>query len=112
MILQIKSRELRVDHVLSYKVPKEDEQLDELTRKIHEEGVAPVGMEEDAEKSASDNTPSPTQRSQKPTERINEREIIPPSATEHVTNPTSNSSTSQIVISRDDRHDAGNEFAT
>ena len=37
---------MRVDHVLSYKVPKEDEDLDELTQKIHERGVAPDTMRE------------------------------------------------------------------
>lgn len=37
---------MRVDHVLSYKVPKEDEDLDELTSKIHEKGVAPDTMQE------------------------------------------------------------------
>ena len=41
LIFQIKNRQLRVDHVLAYKVPKEDDDLDELTQKIHERGVAP-----------------------------------------------------------------------
>jgi len=40
-------RQLRVDHVEEYKVPKEDEKNehnDELTNKIHEHGVAPQVM--------------------------------------------------------------------
>lgn len=38
---KIKGRQIRVDHVLNYKPPKDDEEADELTKKIWEEGVAP-----------------------------------------------------------------------
>jgi len=51
---------LRVDHVLSYKVPKEDENLDELTQKMHEKGVAPAVMKDYEEKLTGDNSPTLT----------------------------------------------------
>merc|ERR1712150_213173 len=41
---KIKQRQLRVDHVQAYKVPKDDEEIDELTEKIREKGVAPEVM--------------------------------------------------------------------
>lgn len=44
--LQIKGRQIRVDHIMDYKVPKEDEEIDELTMKIREKGVAPQVMNE------------------------------------------------------------------
>ncbi|XP_076820323.1 RNA-binding motif protein, X-linked 2-like [Clavelina lepadiformis] len=43
---KIKGRQMRVDHVMSYKVPKEDEDIDELTQKVREKGVAPDVMDE------------------------------------------------------------------
>nr|CAB3265487.1 RNA-binding motif protein, X-linked 2 [Phallusia mammillata] len=43
---KIKGRQIRVDHIMDYKVPKEDEEIDELTMKIREKGVAPHVMGE------------------------------------------------------------------
>ena len=39
--LQLLKRTIRVDHVKDYKPPKDNEDLDEITRRLHEEGVAP-----------------------------------------------------------------------
>ncbi|XP_019629333.1 PREDICTED: RNA-binding motif protein, X-linked 2-like isoform X1 [Branchiostoma belcheri] len=39
--VKIKGRTIRVDHVASYRVPKEHEDEDEITKKIRQEGVAP-----------------------------------------------------------------------
>ena len=47
-----------MDHVLAYKVPKEDDNLDELTQKIHEKGVAPSTMKEYEETSNKGEPPS------------------------------------------------------
>nr|XP_039256451.1 RNA-binding motif protein, X-linked 2-like isoform X2 [Styela clava] len=38
---KIKGRQIKVDHVLNYKPPKDDDDVDELTRQMREEGVAP-----------------------------------------------------------------------
>lgn len=38
---KIKGRQIRVDHVANYKPPKDDDDVDELTKHIREEGVAP-----------------------------------------------------------------------
>lgn len=38
---KIKGRQIRVDHVANYKPPKDDDDIDELTKQIREEGVAP-----------------------------------------------------------------------
>uniref|UniRef100_H2Y908 RRM domain-containing protein n=1 Tax=Ciona savignyi TaxID=51511 RepID=H2Y908_CIOSA len=43
---KIKGRQIRVDHVMAYQVPKEEEDIDELTEKIREQGVAPDVMRE------------------------------------------------------------------
>lgn len=39
---QVLGKSLRVDHVLDYKPPKDNEDYDEITRKLHSEGCAPV----------------------------------------------------------------------
>eukprot|EP00057_Strongylocentrotus_purpuratus_P026119 XP_011680593.1 PREDICTED: uncharacterized protein LOC100888290 [Strongylocentrotus purpuratus] len=39
--LQLKARILRVDHVSDYRKPKDDEELDDATKKLGEEGCAP-----------------------------------------------------------------------
>ncbi|XP_078618766.1 uncharacterized protein LOC144886171 [Branchiostoma floridae x Branchiostoma japonicum] len=39
--VKIKGRTIRVDHVASYRVPKEHEEDDDITKKIRQEGVAP-----------------------------------------------------------------------
>lgn len=38
---KIKGRQIRVDHVANYKPPKDDDEIDELTKHIREEGIAP-----------------------------------------------------------------------
>ena len=38
---QLLGRTLRVDHVAEYRKPKEDDNTDEVTKKLHEEGCAP-----------------------------------------------------------------------
>ncbi|KAF0290217.1 RNA-binding motif protein, X-linked 2 [Amphibalanus amphitrite] len=45
--IKLLKRTIRVDHVRDYKPPKDNEDLDDITRRLHEEGVAP-------------RTPSPT----------------------------------------------------
>ena len=63
---QLLKRTIRVDHVRDYKPPKDNEDLDEITRRLHEEGVAP-------------RTPSPT-----PAEREPEPEPdVKPSSSSH-----------------------------
>jgi RNA-binding motif protein, X-linked 2 len=37
-------RTIRVDHVQQYKVPKDSDKLDEVTRKLQQEGCAPVAQ--------------------------------------------------------------------
>ncbi|XP_071508066.1 uncharacterized protein [Diadema antillarum] len=39
--IKLKGRTLRVDHVSEYRKPKDDEELDEATQKLREEGCAP-----------------------------------------------------------------------
>ncbi|XP_035687571.1 RNA-binding motif protein, X-linked 2-like [Branchiostoma floridae] len=39
--VKIKGRTIRVDHVSNYRVPKEHEEDDDITKKIRQEGVAP-----------------------------------------------------------------------
>ncbi|XP_043913187.1 RNA-binding motif protein, X-linked 2 [Protopterus annectens] len=39
--IKIKGRTLRVDHVASYRIPKDSDELDEVTKHLREEGCAP-----------------------------------------------------------------------
>lgn len=39
---QLLGKSLRVDHVANYKVPKDHEDYDEVTRRLHDEGCAPA----------------------------------------------------------------------
>lgn len=41
---QLLGKSLRVDHVADYKVPKDHEDLDETTRRLRDEGCAPVAQ--------------------------------------------------------------------
>jgi RNA-binding motif protein, X-linked 2 len=41
---QILKRTIRVDHVQQYKVPKDSDKLDEVTRKLQQEGCAPIAQ--------------------------------------------------------------------
>lgn len=45
---KIKGRQIKVDHVLAYKVPKQDDDIDDITKMIREEGVAPKSYHRDA----------------------------------------------------------------
>lgn len=38
---QVKGRTLRVDHVSNYRPPKDSEDIDDVTRRLREEGCAP-----------------------------------------------------------------------
>lgn len=44
MKLKVLGKSLRVDHVSNYKPPKDNEDYDEITRKLHSEGCAPVAQ--------------------------------------------------------------------
>lgn len=39
--IQIKGRTIRVDHVMNYRPPKDNEDLDDITKRLREEGCAP-----------------------------------------------------------------------
>lgn len=41
-MFQLLKRTIRVDHVLNYKVPKEHDDEDEITKKLKNEGCAPI----------------------------------------------------------------------
>lgn len=39
---QLLGKTLRVDHVENYKAPKDNEDYDDITRKLHSDGCAPI----------------------------------------------------------------------
>jgi RNA-binding motif X-linked protein 2 len=47
---KILDRVIKVDHVLNYIPPKENEELDDMTKFLHEEGCAPTTLEEKKDK--------------------------------------------------------------
>ena len=53
---QLKGRTLRVDHVSEYRKPKDDEELDETTQKLREEGCAPKTPPSQEEEEAEDDS--------------------------------------------------------
>lgn len=42
IVSQLLGKSLRVDHVSNYKVPKDHEDYDDVTRRLHDEGCAPI----------------------------------------------------------------------
>ena len=45
--LQVLGRTLKVDHVANYKPPKEDKDLDDITKAVRERGCAPKVSSDD-----------------------------------------------------------------
>lgn len=43
--IKVRNRTIRVDHVETYRLPKEDEDIDDVTKRLYEEGCAPKLIE-------------------------------------------------------------------
>lgn len=50
--LKIKGRTIRVDHVANYRPPKDTDDIDDITKRLREEGCAPKAVSSSEEESA------------------------------------------------------------
>lgn len=67
--LQIKGRTIRVDHVANYRPPKDTDDIDDVTKRLREEGCAPNVPQPSETESEEDNA-VPVKKPKKGEERL------------------------------------------
>lgn len=68
--LKIKGRTIRVDHVANYRPPKDNEDIDDVTKHLREEGCAPKVPQPSSSESEEEHA-VPVKKSKKGEKRLN-----------------------------------------